>query len=82
LTFSFLIFTVMRKKLAIEADGGIHNNEEQKEWDDNRTVELTELGIHVLQFTNEEVVNSVSEVINSIKIFLNQLENCLIPNRS
>lgn len=77
-----LDFYCHEKKLAIEVDGEIHNNEEQKEWDDSRTVELTELGIHILRFTNEEVVNSVSEVINSIKIFLNQLENCLIPNHS
>jgi very-short-patch-repair endonuclease len=77
-----LDFYCHEKKLAIEVDGGIHNNEEQKEWDDNRTVELTELGIHVLRFTNDEVVNSVYEVINSIRIFLNRLENCLIPNPS
>ncbi len=67
-----LDFYCHEKKLAIEVDGGIHNNDKQKEWDNSRTIKLTELGIHVLRFTNDEVVDSVYEVINSIKIFLNQ----------
>lgn len=65
-----LDFYCHEKRLAIEVDGGIHNSPDQKEWDDNRTFELNELGITVLRFTNEEVVDRTKEVVKSIKEFL------------
>jgi very-short-patch-repair endonuclease len=65
-----LDFYCHEKKLAIEVDGGIHNNEEQKEWDENRTYELNEFGIVVLRFSNEEVIDKTEMVVDSIKIFL------------
>jgi very-short-patch-repair endonuclease len=69
-----LDFYCHEKKLAIEVDGGIHNREEQREWDENRTYELNEFGIQVLRFTNEEVINSVQEVVKSILGYLNSIE--------
>jgi len=54
-------------KLAIEVDGGIHNSESQKEWDENRTFELNEFGIKVLRFTNDEVWNHMKDVLNQIE---------------
>jgi very-short-patch-repair endonuclease len=65
-----LDFYCHEKKLAIEVDGGIHNNEEQKEWDENRTYELNEFGIVILRFSNEEVIDKTEMVVDSIKIFL------------
>ena len=65
-----LDFYCHERRLAIEVDGGIHNQEAQKEWDENRTYELTEFGIKVLRFTNEDVINDTEKVINSIKAFL------------
>ena len=59
-------FYCHEKKLAIELDGGIHNNKEAKAMDDNRTFMLTELNITVLRFKNEEVINNVEHVIKSI----------------
>jgi len=65
-----LDFYCHERRLAIEVDGGIHKSTEQKEWDDNRTFVLNEFGIHVLRFTNEEVIDSVQEVLSVIKEFL------------
>ncbi len=65
-----LDFYCHEKRLAIEVDGGIHNSSDQKEWDENRTFELNELGITVLRFTNEEVVDRTKEVIKSIVEYL------------
>ncbi|WP_421943037.1 endonuclease domain-containing protein [Pedobacter sp.] len=54
-------------KLVIEVDGGIHNNPDNKEYDNNRGYELEQLGIKVLRFTNEEVSNNLEMVLNEIK---------------
>jgi very-short-patch-repair endonuclease len=65
-----LDFYCHEKKLAIEVDGGIHQSEDQREWDKNRTFELNELGITVLRFANEEVIDSTQKVIDSIMEYL------------
>ena len=65
-----LDFYCHEKKLAIEVDGGIHQSEDQREWDGNRTFELNELGITVLRFANEEVIDSINKVINEINDYL------------
>jgi very-short-patch-repair endonuclease len=51
--------------LIIEVDGKIHKT--QKEYDEGRTFELEELGYKVIRFSNEEVLNNISEVIKKIK---------------
>ena len=53
-------------KLVIELDGGIHNNPENKGYDKNRTAELERLGIKVIRFKNEEVLENVEEVISKL----------------
>ena len=61
-------------KLVIELDGGYHENQEVKIYDDARENEIKQLGVTVLRFKNEEVINNIklvlskiSEVIASIK---------------
>ncbi len=53
-------------KLVIEIDGGIHKNNEQKKYDIGREAELSDLGIEVIRFTNEEVINHINEVVDEI----------------
>ena len=53
-------------RLAIEVDGSIHDIPENKEYDANRTIALNELGITVLRFPNEEVINTRQEVLDKI----------------
>jgi very-short-patch-repair endonuclease len=60
-------FYCHEKKLIIEVDGGIHNDKKIKEHDENRSAELERMGITVLRVTNEQVLNSLVEVINLIK---------------
>src|ERR1051325_7091366 len=43
-------------KLAVEVDVNIHLLEDVKERDEGRTYELTEWGITLLRFTNEQVI--------------------------
>ena len=53
-------------KLVIEIDGGIHKNNDQKKYDIGREAELSDLGIEVIRFTNEEVINHIKEVVDEI----------------
>ncbi len=62
-------------KLVIEVDGGVHNDEVQKQSDEGRTYELEGLGLKVIRFTNEEVTLKINKVLRKIK-------DHLIPNPS
>ena len=60
-------FVSLQNRLVVEVDGDYHNNEEQKQYDDNRTQVLNEIGFTVIRFTNNEVIHHLPFVINTIK---------------
>jgi len=51
--------------LVIEVDGDIHDL--QKEEDERREKVLSELGLRVIRFRNDEVVRGLSAVVGKIK---------------
>ena len=51
--------------LVIEVDGEIHNL--QKEEDAQREKALSELGLRIVRFRNDEVLKNLSEVVEQIK---------------
>ncbi len=53
--------------LIIEIDGGIHLISENKECDINREETLRELGMEIIRFTNDQVINETDKVIEEIK---------------
>ncbi len=53
-------------KIAIELDGNFHMEAEAKEYDNSRTTLLNEIGVTVLRFWNEEVINDASSVLQKI----------------
>lgn len=59
-------FVCLEKKLIVEIDGGYHNTEEQKKFDEFREKWLNENGYQMLRFTNEEVLNNLSQVIDKL----------------
>jgi very-short-patch-repair endonuclease len=61
--------------LVIEIDGGIHMNPSVKEHDENRSAEFDRLGIHVIRFTNEQVIKSKEKVLEEIIRFTVTLNN-------
>jgi len=65
-------FAFLNEKLLIEVDGGYHNVEQQKIYDDLRTQRLRELGYELLRFTNEEVEQNIEKVLNSISFILKE----------
>jgi len=59
-------FYCHEKKFVIELDGGIHNEKQQKDFDEIRTQILNEFGITVIRFSNQEVLNNIDMVIEKI----------------
>ncbi len=54
-------------KLAIEADGGQHYEDKNREKDELRTNQLGGLGIHVLRFNDIEILNNSEGVYETIQ---------------
>lgn len=57
-------FLCMEQSLVIEVDGGIHS--EQKQYDAEREEDLQNRGYHILRFTNEQIVQNLPSVLNTI----------------
>ena len=64
-----LDFYCAETKVAIELDGANHAQKDQKEYDDNRSAVLKELGIRVVRFSNEEALNDIKNVLEKIVEF-------------
>ncbi len=56
--------------LIIELDGPIHNKVEALERDENREFELKKLGLKIIRFRNEEVLNDIDAVIKQIDTYI------------
>ena len=59
-------FYCHESKLIIELDGHFHKKPDAKEYDNSRTARLNEMGITVLRFWNEELINDPSKVLQKI----------------
>lgn len=53
-------------KLVIEVDGSIHDIISVKEYDLVREQDIIELGIHILRFTNNQVLTNLDWVVEEI----------------
>lgn len=60
-------FYYHQSKLIVELDGGIHDEEDVKERDENRTNELENLELTVICFQNEDIFRNLNHVLNQIK---------------
>jgi very-short-patch-repair endonuclease len=67
-------------KLVVEVDGNIHQLEEQKEYDNERTYELEQLGLKVIRFTNDQVLQQPEMVIARIKETIRMLNEKATKN--
>ncbi|MSQ14097.1 MAG: DUF559 domain-containing protein [Dehalococcoidia bacterium] len=61
-------FYCVEAKLVIEIDGPIH--EHQRQADANRQASLESQGLHVLRFTNEQVMTALPKVPETIQTTL------------
>ena len=53
-------------------DGSVHDEKEQKRYDEARTKDLKRMGIEVLRFTNSEAEKKMGDVLKRIKEFVNK----------
>ena len=60
-------FYCHKYKLVVEVDGEYHNDDEQLEYDEGRTVDLERFGITIIRFTNDEVMNDTDRVVEEIE---------------
>jgi len=67
----FLIadFYCHEAKLVIEVDGGIH--EQQKDYDEAREFVLKSMGMKIIRFKNQEIIDQLKTSLNTLKICLN-----------
>ncbi len=63
-------FYCAKLKLVIEVDGGIHNDKNQKDYDEQRTHFLNSYGLIVIRFRNEDVLNDFEKVREKIESYL------------
>ena len=63
-----LDFFCTRAKLGIEVDGKYHEEKAQKLYDVDRTDNLKLSNIKIIRFTNQEVLNQLDQVLESIKV--------------
>jgi len=59
-------FYCPEKRLAIELDGDVHEEKKQATYDKARQKTIEALGIKVLRFTNEDVIQNVEDVLKAI----------------
>lgn len=60
-------FYCHEKKLVIELDGAIHDEQMSRQYDEDRTYELSGSGIKVIRFRNNEIETDIVEVLRKIK---------------
>ena len=60
-------FYCAKCRLCIEIDGDTHCEADQAEYDAARTAWLEEHGIHVIRFTNSEVMRNLASVLEGIQ---------------
>ena len=58
--------------LVIEVDGGYHAEQHQKEVDMLREQDLEQMGLHVMRFSNEEVLYETEQVLEQITHYINE----------
>ena len=59
-------FYCHKSRLVIEIDGDYHNQTNQQEYDVNRANILSEFGLKIIRFKNEDVLNRIDFVLEEI----------------
>ena len=70
-----LDFYCQKLKLGIEIDGETHLDAKSQKYDETRTEELHELGIEILRFWNDDILEGLGEVENIIENKVKEKEN-------
>ena len=72
-------FFCNKLKLAVELDGSTHGFEKVFERDKRKEQGLKELGIAVLRYKDNDVINNIEGVLEDIKSCIRKIENKHTP---
>ena len=61
-----LDFYCPARKLVVEMDGEVHEEDEQAVYDEGRTEQLNDYGYRVIRFRNEEVLEDLPAVLERL----------------
>lgn len=70
-------FYCPKLKLAVEVDGDSHYTDRAIKYDQERDQWINSLGITIIRFTNLDVTTNIEEVINTIKQYIEFLNNTI-----
>ena len=73
-------FYCPRLKLAVEIDGSQHYKKDNKQKDILRTEFFIDLGLNVKRYTNVDIKNNLSGVLDDLLEYCNDLNNSPHPN--
>ncbi|MFH0891462.1 MAG: endonuclease domain-containing protein [Candidatus Falkowbacteria bacterium] len=60
-------------KLAVEIDGPVHADIEQKQYDRERQADLENLSINFFRITDDEVERNIGRALEKLYLFINKL---------
>src|SRR6185295_19519325 len=60
-------FYCHERKLVLELDGGVHDEEQQKVHDENRDANLKALGFRIVRFTNDELLRNPDSFLEKVR---------------
>jgi very-short-patch-repair endonuclease len=66
-------------KLGIEADGGQHYEVKGKIRDQQRSIELSMLGVRIIRFSDRDILTNLDGVFRIIQQSIEKLKNLLSP---
>ncbi len=69
-------------KLIIEIDGEYHNTQEQIEKDKERTQNLETYGLHLIRFSNKDIMQNLEKIISEIMIKTDEIFDSHNSNQS
>ena len=69
-------------RLIIEIDGGIHEEAEQQINDKEKTENLESLGLHIIRFSNEQVLFDIDNTLSTIADKMTELKHLLFKEKS
>lgn len=72
-------FYCHEERLAVELDGGQHNENSRQQYDDQRSAFLKEQGIRVVRFWNNDVLGQTEAVLESLWLEVNSLPSPPAP---
>jgi imidazole glycerol-phosphate synthase subunit HisF len=68
-------FYCHKLQLIVEVDGSIHNLHEIIETDNGRTHMLKSMGIAIIRFSNEDIINNLESVLTVLRIYCQSIQD-------